>query len=560
MIPIYNAWCCQIELTNCCGRNCLYCSRYNRHLRHDQLFYMPLDVLEKALDSLREWPGRIGIIGGEPLLHPQFKDACELIKTKFPKKKMYLWTSGGEKWKEFKPLVDETFSDVAYNEHNEKQKQNCRHQPLTIAIKEVVPDESIRKQLIDNCWVQRTWCPTITPYGAYFCEVAGAQDILLNNGKNAWPIADDWWKKNPSQFQDQVVLLCDNCGMAIPMERELILKFSEKFSPGLLNKFRSLNLKHVSDKATEVFDHKFSNEELASNIQTWYPGNYREDLKKDEISGEGRGFTMDLKWGSNMKIEIITMWYNEAFLAPFFLNHYSFANTIHLLYDEDTTDNSLDIISKFKNVKLIPFRFPDMMDDILKIEKINSVYRTLDCDWVISVDSDEFIFPLPLGRDLREILMRESKYNLYYVQFWQVYRHRNDSDLDPALPAVYQRRHGDPNISKGLNSLYIKPIVARPGLNIEWMPGCHKLKKKSALARIWDVATTKRVSISPQLIFGAHWAMADPGFAIERRINGRMKRQSKRNIQLGLTVQHHNITAEQIQKECERHLDDPLLF
>ena len=357
MIPIYSSWCCQIELTSYCGRKCLYCSRYNRHLRPDQRFHMPLDVFEKALDSLHEWPGRIGIIGGEPILHPEFKDACELIKRKFPKKKMQLWTSGGKRWEEFKSLVNETFADVAYNEHSEKQKLDCRHQPLTIAIKEVVQDESIRRQLIDNCWVQRTWCPTITPYGAYFCEVAAAQDILLNGGKNAWPITHDWWKKKPSQFQGQVSLFCDNCGMAIPMERELIQNVVEKFSPELLKLFRSLKLSYVSDDVVEIFNHSFTNEELAYNIKTWYPGNYRGDLTKDEMSYEGRGFTMDLKWGSNMKIDIITMWYNEAFLAPLFLNHYSFANTIHLLYDEDTTDNTLDIVSKYNNVKVIPFDF-----------------------------------------------------------------------------------------------------------------------------------------------------------------------------------------------------------
>ena len=73
-----------------------------------------------------------------------------------------------------------------------------------------------------------------------------------------------------------------------------------------------------------------------------------------------------------MKIDIITMWYNEAMLAPFFLNHYSYADTIHILLDEEVTDNTQKIAEEYENVRIVPVRFPDKLDDILKIEKINS--------------------------------------------------------------------------------------------------------------------------------------------------------------------------------------------
>jgi len=230
---------------------------------------MSLDQLKHALETLQDWPGRIGIIGGEPLLHPQFKEVCDLIRSMYPRKKMMLWTSGGKKWHELEELIKQTFKDVAYNEHNEYQQDTCLHQPLTISIKEAVPRESIRKQLIDDCWVQRTWCPTITPYGAYFCEVGAAQDILLNDGKHAWPITPEWWKKEPCDFQDQVVMLCDNCGMAIPMEREIIRNKVEKFSPQFLELCKSKNLRKLNEKYVEVYDHIFTEDELKNNIKRW---------------------------------------------------------------------------------------------------------------------------------------------------------------------------------------------------------------------------------------------------------------------------------------------------
>lgn len=560
MIPIYEAWCCQIELTNYCGINCLYCSRYNSHLRHDQRQHMSLDQLRQALDSLRNWPGRIGIIGGEPLLHPQFKEACDLIRSMYPPQKMMLWTSGGKRWEEYKPLIKKTFKDVAYNEHNESQKETCQHQPLTVSIKEAVPAENIRKQLIDDCWVQRTWCPTITPYGAYFCEVGAAQDILLNGGENAWPITPDWWQKVPSQFQDQVVQFCDNCGMATPLEREMIKNSVEKFSPQFLELCKSKNLRRLDEKHVAIYEHSLSTEELKNNIKRWSPGNYRGDLHSDEIAPEGRGFTKELITESNLKVEVISMWYNEAFLAPFFLNHYSFADKIHIFYDQDTTDNTLEIISRYDNVNVIPFKFPDMMDDLIKVDKINGLLRTLECDWVIAVDADEFVFPLPLGRDMREALEREADYDLIYAQLWQVYRHKNDNDLTPELSTAQQRRHGDPNVTEGINAAYVKPIIVRPGAGIEWLPGCHDIVKKHGIKKILNKIRGNKIAISPRKQYGSHWAMADPEFVVERRIKGRKERQSKSNIEKKLTYHQHNITESSILEECDLHLNDPLLF
>jgi len=214
-----------------------------------------------------------------------------------------------------------------------------------------------------------------------------------------------------------------------------------------------------------------------------------------------------------MKIEIVTMWYNEAFLAPFFLSHYHYADKIHLILDADTNDNTREICKRFGNVEIEGFTFPDMMDDLLKIQKINSVVSAQNCDWVFAVDADEFIFPAN-NESVAGILSRQ-KANLLYVQMWQIYRHNTDKDLDSSKPAIFQRRHGDPNISRGINRLYNKPIIVKPEIGIKWLPGCHKHERN------------ENIIVSRDKFLGAHWAMADVEMAIERRIRGRKERQSK---------------------------------
>jgi len=247
-----------------------------------------------------------------------------------------------------------------------------------------------------------------------------------------------------------------------------------------------------------------------------------------------------------MKIAIVTMWYNEAFLAPFFLSHYGYADKIHLLLDADTHDDTRAICGRYGNVEIEDFIFPDMMDDILKVKKINEVVAAQTADWVFAVDADEFIFP-PGGENASDVLSQQTT-NLLYAQMWQVYRHVTDADLDPSRATIYQRRHGDPNVSVGNNLIYAKPIIVRPEIGIAWNVGCHSYQKN------------ERIEVSKNIFLGTHWQMADVNMAIDRRIKGRRERQSKRNLEAGYTVQHHHITEEEIREECLAHMSDPQVF
>ena len=61
-----------------------------------------------------------------------------------------------------------------------------------------------------------------------------------------------------------------------------------------------------------------------------------------------------------MRIELITMWYNEEFLAPFFLNHYSWVDKIHIILTPVPTDRTEAIAKRYPNVEIEYFWFPDI--------------------------------------------------------------------------------------------------------------------------------------------------------------------------------------------------------
>ena len=293
MRPIYKAWFCHIEVTNYCQKKCIYCSRWTGHLRDDQYFYSTLDEIENALETLLPkkkgmitWPNRIGIQGGEPTLHPQFKEICELLQKYDSKRRFGLWTYGGEYFKEYKSLIDKTFGMLAYNEHNKYQQNTCKHQPATVAIGEAVPDKKLRDALIDQCFVQLNWCPTIARNKAYFCEVAYGIDTLFDLGCG-WDLEYNWFEKVPGQFDDQVNSYCHMCGMPVPMERQLLCEKKELITPKILKLMKKKKLKYTDENWVTVFDKKFTYDEIKENLKVWDPRNFWGDRHPDNPNRYG---------------------------------------------------------------------------------------------------------------------------------------------------------------------------------------------------------------------------------------------------------------------------------
>jgi len=242
-----------------------------------------------------------------------------------------------------------------------------------------------------------------------------------------------------------------------------------------------------------------------------------------------------------MKITIISMWYNEAMIAPYFLGHYSFADKILIGLEATSSDSTLALLEKTKNVEIEELRFPDGIDDDLKIGAFNGMIANQDCDWVYAVDSDEFLFP-QRRMDHRLVLSNQGDANLVWADMWNVHRHLSDSDLDPAMPAASQRRHGAAQIHHG------KPVICRPNAGLVLGPGQH------------TYAANPGIIVSPDRFHGVHWQMVDAEMSIDRLIRGRRDRMSQHNIEKGYGSHNFACTEEQIRKECVEHLEDPLLF
>lgn len=210
----------QIDVTNICDRSCANCTRFCGHYAHDRLYFMKPDYYEKAVISLKNFPGMIGMIGGEPTLHPEFSTLCEILNFHIKDKdRKGLWSNTGKRFQDQKEIINKTFGFINANDH---VTNDIIHTPILVASEDLIKNGKVTEdeweRYTDSCWVQTTWSATITPQGAYFCEIAGMLDYLFDEkiGKDITGMPD-WWKKELSEYKEQISWACRKCGCQLPL-------------------------------------------------------------------------------------------------------------------------------------------------------------------------------------------------------------------------------------------------------------------------------------------------------------------------------------------------------
>ena len=256
----------QIEITNACHLSCQNCTRHVGH--HRKPFFMSLEEIENAIRCTLDSPCRIGIMGGEPALHPQFGEVLALVRDTIPEDRREFWTAGF-RWEDRADDIRATFPKerIHYNDH---VAYDGKHAPLLVAINEVVDDEELKRELIDNCPYQTHWSASITPKGGFFCEIAASLDWLLD-GPGGYDIEPGWWDRDPEDFRDQVDRYCGNCSGAIPQPPLPVMSDArggrdasnrDLISPGMLEKLRALGSVKVAKGGYDVWHGRITRDDI----------------------------------------------------------------------------------------------------------------------------------------------------------------------------------------------------------------------------------------------------------------------------------------------------------
>lgn len=215
-----------IDITNRCDLKCSNCTRLlaNQNVHYD----MSLDNFRQAVRSLKDYPGIIAIIGGNPCLHREFESICRIFNEEITNKDQRgLWTNNLFQYKE---LAKTTFGVFNLNPHNDPRgiasledlknqswyhPGNSEHSSLLAAVKDFYPPDEMWER-ISQCDINQNWSASIIEHNgnlrAYFCEVAASFD-LARDEDHGHPVEDGWWKKSVRAFSDQVSHFCPSCGI-----------------------------------------------------------------------------------------------------------------------------------------------------------------------------------------------------------------------------------------------------------------------------------------------------------------------------------------------------------
>ena len=228
----------QICITRMCDMACSHCTQGSNLV--GPYHSMTLDQFETAVKSLVEptmYPGVVGIFGGNPTLHKQFDEICEILRKYIPFERRGLWSNrlfghGLTCKKTFNPDVSNL------NVHQNKEayyemlrdwplcepkglEEDSRHSPTLVAMQDMEDmTDGERWELISNCDVNQRWSALIGVFRgelrAWFCELAGAQ-AMLHEAEPDYPdtghrVLPGWWNHDITHFDSQIRYHCFACG------------------------------------------------------------------------------------------------------------------------------------------------------------------------------------------------------------------------------------------------------------------------------------------------------------------------------------------------------------
>lgn len=282
----------QIEVTNACVHSCANCTRFCGH--HKKPHFMDLTTFEIAAASLTDYPGLVGVMGGEPTIHPQFDDITRAFVELRPERrkvslsrgvpiedfnlyrnsklsnlncKRGLWTSLGAGYRKHYELIQESYPYQCINDH----ANAGLHQALLITRKELgIPDDEWELAR-DRCWVQNLWSSSITKKGAFFCEVAAALDMLFD-GPGGWDVEPGWWQRKPKDFGSQLEW-CEMCSACLPVPRVPANAEIDIVSPAMQTRLAEIESPKLRKDKVKVFDcATYSPEQYQDNKDNaeWY--------------------------------------------------------------------------------------------------------------------------------------------------------------------------------------------------------------------------------------------------------------------------------------------------
>lgn len=230
-------------------------------------------------------------------------------------------------------------------------------------------------------------------------------------------------------------------------------------------------------------------------------------------------------------IHVYTVCWNEEKFLPFFLDHYrSFCEKI-IVYDNESTDSTLDILAQNPKVEIVTYKTNNQINDDIYQHIKNNVWKRSrgKADYVIVCDLDELLYAKT--GDIKSILKQTNK---------TVFRPDGYEMMSENFP-LYNKPLREQ--CKGLFSeYYCKKIIFDPHciVDINYYPGCHEADPRGFV----------KTGTSEFLLL--HYKRLGVDYVVNRyRAFGARLSQQNIDNKMGL---HYRMTEKEITDELTRML------
>jgi glycosyltransferase involved in cell wall biosynthesis len=216
-----------------------------------------------------------------------------------------------------------------------------------------------------------------------------------------------------------------------------------------------------------------------------------------------------------MIIHLYACCYNEQDLLPYFLRYYQDIADKIIVYDNHSTDESINILKAHPKVTFRYYDSNNELNDFTMLDIYNQSYKESRgvADWVICVDIDEII--VSPKSDLRNALS-EMFLNGVMIPRVRGFQMVNETFIkaDKQIWELFKTGVRDP--------LYDKASIFRPEIEINYLPGRHLAEpicEKYLLSSFDELALLHYKFFGRQRFINRSLMIADRNSEINRKNN-----------------------------------------
>lgn len=169
-------------------------------------------------------------------------------------------------------------------------------------------------------------------------------------------------------------------------------------------------------------------------------------------------------------VHLYTICWNEEKIIPYFINHYKDFVDKFFIYDNESTDSTIELLSKYDNVEIKTYESGNQIRDDIYLKIKNNEWKKSKgvADFVIVCDMDEFLYHENMIEYL--IDMKKNNYTLSKVLGFEMITEKFNFNYDYKLTEL---------LKEGIYTHWFNKLcIFNPNKidEINYSPGCHGAK------------------------------------------------------------------------------------